>query len=162
MSGIDPILNLLQQDCRLSPSELAARLQLDESEVRRRLEGWEADGTILGYQAVLDRDRAGATSVVALIEVKISPEREGGFDRVAQRLARFDQVRNCHLISGDYDLAVTVEGRDLREVAQFVAEKLSTIQGVLSTATHFRLKTYKENNLLVDDPVENGRLPVSP
>lgn len=162
MSGIDPILHLLQQDGRLSPSELASRLQIDEAEVRRRLAHWEADGTILGYQAVVDPDRAGDTNVTALIEVKISPEREGGFDRMAQRIARFDQVRNCHLISGDYDLAVTVEGRDLREVAQFVAEKLSSIHGVLSTATHFRLKTYKENGLLVDDQTENGRLPVSP
>ena len=162
MSGIDPILDLLQKDARLTVADIASRLQLDEREIGKRLERWEADGTILGYQAVVDPDRAGDTNVVALIEVKISPEREGGFDRLAHRIARFDQVRSCHLISGDYDLAVTVEGNDLREVAQFVAEKLSTMQGVLSTATHFRLKTYKENGLLVEEQPGNGRLPVTP
>lgn len=162
MSGIDPILDLLQKDARLTIIDIADRLQLDEQTVRQRLRQWETDGTILGYQAVLDPDRAGDKNVVALIEVKISPEREGGFDRLAHRIARFDQVRSCHLISGAYDLAVTVEGQDLRDVAQFVSEKLSTMHGVLSTATHFRLKTYKENGLLVDDQPGDERLPVTP
>jgi DNA-binding Lrp family transcriptional regulator len=94
--------------------------------------------------------------------VKIQPEREGGFDRIASRIAKFDEVTSLFLMSGGYDLLIFVEGRSLREVAQFVAEKLATLQGVTSTATHFMLKTYKEQGVLMLDEEENERLKVSP
>ena len=112
--------------------------------------GWEEDGTILGHHAVINPEAIGDTTVSAFIEVKVTPERGGGFDRLAMRIARFDQVVSCYLASGGYDLMVVVEGGDLREVARFVSEKLSSLVGVISTATHFRLKTYKENGFLFE------------
>ena len=107
-------------------------------------------------------DAAGDTSVSAFIEVKVTPERGGGFDRLAMRIARFEQVVSCYLASGGYDLMVVVEGGDLREVARFVSEKLSSMDGVLSTATHFRLKTYKENGFIFEHDATPERLAVSP
>ena len=100
--------------------------------------------------------------MTAVIEVKITPERGGGFDRLAQRIARFDEVESCYLMSGGYDLLVVVTGESLRQVASFVAERLSTVEGVLSTATHFRLKCYKENGTLLAREEEPNRLVVSP
>jgi DNA-binding Lrp family transcriptional regulator len=111
---------------------------------------------------VVDADAAGDDSVSAFIEVKVTPERGGGFDRLAMRIARFDQVVSCYLASGGYDLMVVVEGGDLREVARFVSEKLSSLEGVISTATHFRLKTYKENGFIFERDVTPERLAVAP
>ncbi len=159
---MDPLIQLLQINSNRSPSELAGILSITEDEVRQRIAAAEADGTILGYNAVVDRQRAGYRGVSALIEVRITPEREGGFDRLARRIAKFDQVRECYLMSGGYDLAVLVEGKDLLDVANFVAEKLSTLGGVLSTATHFQLKGYKQSGFLVNGSGEEERLPVSP
>ncbi len=100
--------------------------------------------------------------MAGIIEVKLAPERGGGFDRLATRIARFDQVVSCYLMSGSYDLLLVVEGKDLVEVATFVTEKLSTMEGVLSTATHFRLKTYKENGFVFGADEDPERLPVAP
>lgn len=133
-----------------------------ESEVAAKISSWEQDRTILGYHAVTNPEMVGDTSVSAFIEVRLTPERGGGFDRLAMRIARFDQVVSCHLASGGFDLLVVVEDRDLREVARFVSEKLSSLDGVLSTATHFRLKTYKENGFLFEPEPEVDRLAVSP
>ena len=115
-----------------------------------QIRAYEDDGTILGHHAVIDQEKAGNHNVSALIEVKLTPERKGGFDRIARRIARFDQVSSCYLMSGGYDLAVIVDGQDLREVALFVSEKLSSIEGVTSTATHFQLKVYKQSGFLAD------------
>ncbi len=158
----DPLLTLLQTKARYSDKELAEVLSLPTQDVSSRIHAWEADGTILGYQAVIDEEKAGDLGVTAFIEVKLTPERGGGFDRLAMRIARFDQVVSCYLASGGYDLMVVAEGQGLRDVARFVSEKLSTLDGVLSTATHFRLKTYKEKGFIfaMDEP--EGRLPVSP
>ncbi|MFM2243663.1 MAG: hypothetical protein RLZ97_2519 [Verrucomicrobiota bacterium] len=160
--SIDPLLDLLRRNARHTPKELAEILDLPEAEVKARIAEWEGDGTIAGYQAVIDADRAGDRDVSAFIEVKLTPERGGGFDRLAMRIARFEQVTSCYLASGGYDLMVVVEGGDLREVARFVSEKLSTMDGVLSTATHFRLKTYKENGFLLEGESETQRLAVAP
>ena len=103
-----------------------------------------------------------ADAVTAFIEVSITPERGGGFDRLAERIARFDEVKSCWLMSGGYDLAIIVEGNHLREIARFVSDKLSTVEGVISTATRFRLKTYKQNGVLLAPPVAVERLPVTP
>jgi DNA-binding Lrp family transcriptional regulator len=159
---MDPLIQLLHLNSNRSPSELAHILSLSEDEVRRRIAAAEASGTILGYSAVVDRQKAGHNGVTALIEVKITPEREGGYDRLARRISKFDQVRECFLMSGGYDLAVIVDGKDLLDVANFIAEKLSTLGGVLSTATHFQLKAYKQAGFLVNGGDEEERLPVSP
>jgi DNA-binding Lrp family transcriptional regulator len=159
---MDPLIQLLTINSNRSAAELAGILSLTEDEVRRRIAAAEADGTILGYNAVVDRQKAGQKGVTALVEVKITPEREGGFDRLARRIAKFDQVRECFLMSGGYDLAILVEGKDLLDVANFIAEKLSTLGGVLSTATHFQLKAYKQSGFLVNAAGDEERLPVSP
>ncbi len=158
----DPLLKALRHKARFSHQELADLLSTDCDSVARRIEAWENDGTIRGYHTVIDPDAAGDLSVSAFIEVKLTPERGGGFDRLAMRIARFEQVVSCYLASGGYDLMVVVEGGDLREVARFVSEKLSTLDGVLSTATHFRLKTYKESGFLFGHESEPERLAVAP
>lgn len=159
---MDALLELLQNDARLSTSQLAERLGRTEAEVAAMIADLQGKGAILGYHAVVDPERAGQRHVSALIEVKLTPERDGGFDRLAQRIARFDQVTSCYLMSGGYDLAVLVEGEDLREVARFVSEKLSTLDGVLSTATHFQLKVYKQSGFIAGEATADERLAVSP
>ena len=158
----DPLLELLRSKARHSHEELAELLAMSEAEVRAKIASWEKDGTILGYHAVVNAERAGNLNVQAFIEVKVTPERGGGFDRLALRIARFDQVVSCYLASGGYDLMVVVEGTDLREVARFVSERLSTLDGVLSTATHFLLKTYKQYGFLFEGEGGVERLAVSP
>jgi DNA-binding Lrp family transcriptional regulator len=159
---MNELLDLLRRNARQSDSDLAAQVSSTEAAVAAQITAWEADGTIRGYQAMVDPARGGGDKVTAFIEVKISPERGGGFDRQASRIAKFDQVTSCYLISGGYDLLVMVEGQDLFSVAAFVSEKLSTIEGVISTATHFRLKSYKENGFFFSEESELSRLPVSP
>lgn len=159
---MNALLELLRQNARLSTGDLAVRTDRPESEVAAEVDALQKQGVILGYHAVIDRERAGDTSVSAFIEVKLTPERGGGFDRLATRIARFDQVVACYLASGGYDLMVVVDAGDLREVARFVSEKLSTLEGVLSTATHFRLKTYKENGFLFEGEEATERLLVTP
>lgn len=156
------LLNILRRKARASLKELADLTSSSESDVADKIYAWEKNRTILGYHAVTNQEAIGDTSVSAFIEVRLTPERGGGFDRLAMRIARFDQVVSCYLASGGYDLLVVVEGNDLREVARFVSEKLSSLDGVLSTATHFRLKTYKENGFLFEQEPETERLSVSP
>jgi DNA-binding Lrp family transcriptional regulator len=158
----DPLLQTLRENAKLSASELAELVSMEPSLVAEKVANWEQDGTILGYHAVVNLEKAGDTQVSAFIEVKLTPERGGGFDRLAMRIARFDQVSSCYLASGGYDLMILVEGKTLKEVASFVSEKLSTVEGVLSTATHFRLKTYKENGFIFEMEAHEGRLPVAP
>ncbi len=159
---MDALLELLQQDARLTTAQLAERLGRSESEIAAMITGLQEKGAILGYHAVVDPERAGQRHVSALIEVKLTPERDGGFDRLAERIARFDQVRSCYLMSGGYDLAVFVEGEDLREVARFVSERLSTLDGVISTATHFQLKVYKQSGFTAGESHADERLAVTP
>ena len=159
---MDSVLDLLRNNARLTPSEIATRLGIKEAEAVEAVARLEMDGIILGYTAVLDENRAGGPrGVTAFIEVKISPD-SGGFDRIAKRVAQYEQVRSCYLMSGGYDLAVVVEGKDLYEVAIFVAEKLAPLSGVLSTATHFRLRTYKHEGHLLSPASDGERLPVMP
>ena len=158
----DQLLQLLRRKARISDQDLADLLSSTPQAIAARIAAWETDGTILGYHAVIDSELSGDTSVSAFIEVKVTPERGGGFDRLAMRIARFDQVVSCYLASGGYDLMVVVEGSDLREVARFVSEKLSSLDGVISTATHFRLKTYKENGFVFEREATVERLAVTP
>ena len=159
------MLQRLQRDGRATAADLAAQLgpHVTAAEVATRVAAFEADGTILGYQAIVDAERGGDTgAVTAVIEVKVTPEREGGFDRLAGRIAAFEQVRACYLMSGGYDLLVVIDGRNLHEVAAFVSEKLSPLGGVVGTSTHFRLKSYKENGVLLARASAPERLAVSP
>ena len=159
---MDPILKLLQENAALRPAQLAKMLNLPESEIAAKIKAYEESKVILGYCAVLNEEKIAQDLVRAVIEVKITPERGGGFDRLAERIAKYAEVRSCYLMSGGYDLLVVVEGANLREVATFVSEKLATIQGVISTATHFMLKVYKEQGLLIQAESNEERLAVSP
>jgi DNA-binding Lrp family transcriptional regulator len=159
---MDALLKLLQENAALKPEQLAKMLNLSESEVAAKIKAYENDRVILGYRAVLNEEKLGDDAVRAVIEVRITPERGGGFDRLAERIAKYTEVRSCYLMSGGYDLHVVVEGANLREVATFVSEKLATIQGVVSTATHFMLKVYKEQGMLNVEDTNEERLAVSP
>ncbi|HEY6170257.1 MAG TPA: Lrp/AsnC family transcriptional regulator [Verrucomicrobiae bacterium] len=159
---MDQLLKLLHENAALKPAQLAAMLNLSESDVAAKVKRYENDNVILGYRTILNEEKLGVEIVRAVIEVKITPEREGGFDRLAERIARYDEVHSCYLMSGGYDLLVVVEGETLREVATFVSEKLATISGVLSTATHFMLKPYKEQGILMHKERNEERLAVSP
>jgi DNA-binding Lrp family transcriptional regulator len=159
---MEELLKLLKTNAKTTPADLAKELDLTETEVKNRIAQFESDGVILGYHAIIDTDKISTGTVTAVIEVKITPERGGGFDRLASRIAKFEQVQSCYLMSGGYDLLVIIEGKTLQEVAQFVAERLSTIKGVISTATHFRLKAYKENGALLHHEEHSQRLAVAP
>lgn len=159
---MDPLLKLLHENAALKPSELGAMLNQPEAKVAAQVKAYEADQIILGYRAILNEEKLGLDLVRAVIEVKITPERGGGFDRLAERIAKYSEVRSCYLMSGGYDLLVVVEGTNLRTVATFVSEKLATIQGVLSTATHFMLRPYKEQGVLMKREVNEERLAVTP
>jgi DNA-binding Lrp family transcriptional regulator len=159
---MDPILKLLQENAALQPAQLAKMLNLPEAEIAGKIKAYEEGEVILGYRAILNEEKLGQDIVRAVIEVKITPERGGGFDRLAERIAKYAEVRSCYLMSGGYDLLVVVEGTSLREVATFVSEKLATIQGVVSTATHFMLKVYKEQGLLIHAEANEERLAISP
>jgi DNA-binding Lrp family transcriptional regulator len=159
---MDTLLKLLHENAALKPAQLAAMLQSTEAEVAAKIKAYEADEVILGYRTILNEEKLGVEIVRAVIEVKITPEREGGFNRLAGRIAKYDEVRSCYLMSGGYYLLVVVEGDSLRQVATFVSEKLATIQGVVSTATHFMLKPYKEQGVLMTRERNEERLAVSP
>jgi len=162
VKNMDTLLKLLRENASLKPSELAVMLNRPESEVATQIQNYERDGVILGYRTVVNEEKLGVERVRAVIEVKITPEREGGFNRLAERIAKYSEVSSCYLMSGGYDLLVFVEGNTLREVASFVSEKLATIQGVISTGTHFMLKPYKEQGVLMAKQQAEERLVVSP
>src|SRR5471032_3007362 len=131
---MDSLLQLLKADAHTPPEDLAKELNLSVAEVHARIAKFEEEGVILGYQAIIDEQKLDSGAVTAVIEVRITPERGGGFDRLAARIAQFDEVKGCYLMSGGYDLLVIAEGQNLQAIAAFIAEKLSTIQGVISTA----------------------------
>ncbi|MBE2213440.1 MAG: Lrp/AsnC family transcriptional regulator [Opitutaceae bacterium] len=162
---MNSVLKLLLEGGRLSTAEMAKVAGLTEAEVNQRLEQLKKEKIFLGWRPVLDlsREAAAAVAVRALIEVRITPERGGGFNRLAERVSRFDEVESCYLVSGGYDLLLVVNGSSLQKVASFVSEKLSTLEGVLSTSTHFMLRSYKEGGYQIETEVEdNDRLKVSP
>jgi DNA-binding Lrp family transcriptional regulator len=159
---MDPLLKLLQENAKWAPAQLGAMLNMPDTEVASKIKAYEHEQIILGYRTILNEEKLGVEKVRAVIEVRITPERGGGFDRLAERIAKYDEVAACYLMSGAYDLLVIVEGRNLREVASFVSEKLATIQGVISTATHFMLKPYKEHGILMRTDRKEERLAVTP
>jgi DNA-binding Lrp family transcriptional regulator len=159
---MDKILPLLRKNARASIADLAKASGLGEADVAARIAKLEHDGVVLGYQAIVDPEKTAKESVTSVIEVKLTPERDGGFNKLAERISKFPEVQSCYLMSGGYDLMVVVEGRTLHEVAGFVSEKLSTMKGVVSTATHFRLRAYKENGVELKKESGPERLSVAP
>jgi DNA-binding Lrp family transcriptional regulator len=159
---MDEILKLLQQNALESREDIAKMTGLSAAEVSERIIEYEKRGVIRGYQAVLDEDKLELDTVTAVIEVKVPPQREGGFDTIAERISKFPEVRSAYLMSGTYDLLLFVEGRNLREVASFVSERLSTLEGVISTSTHFMLKTYKRLGVLMQQDSSDERLSITP
>jgi DNA-binding Lrp family transcriptional regulator len=160
---MNPVLKLLIDGGSLTTGQMAKVAGLTEAEVNQHLEQLKKDQIFLGWRPVLDLSREAAAAVRAVIEVKVTPERGGGFNRFAERIARFDEVESCYLMSGGYDLLVFVRGGSLQQVASFVSEKLSTIEGVLSTSTHFMLRCYKEQGFLLDGgEAQAARLNVAP
>ena len=159
---MDELLRILQGNALESRENIGRMLSLPVEEVNRRVAEYEKSGVIRGYQAILDDDRLDLDKVTAVIEVKVTPQREGGFDTIAKRISRFPEVQSAFLMSGTYDLLLFVEGRNLREVASFVSERLSPLEGVLSTSTHFMLKSYKRLGVLMQQEISDERLTVTP
>ncbi|MBQ9787595.1 MAG: Lrp/AsnC family transcriptional regulator [Lentisphaeria bacterium] len=157
----DKIISLLRSNARLSMEDIANELSADAAEVTALVGEMENSGVIRGYTAIVTDEAPGSESrVKALIEVKVTPSRDGGFDRVARRIAKFPEVTDLYLLSGGYDLLLTVEGSSLQQVANFVAAKLATIEGVTSTATSFQLKKYKESGMIMQSDEEYERLKI--
>jgi len=156
------ILTTIEKNSRIDLNELAIRLGVTEVEVANALEDMEKEGIICGYHTMIDWDKTSIDKVSALIEVRVTPQREEGFDRIAERIYNYPEVTSVYLISGGYDLLVSLEGKSLKEVAQFVSEKLSTLDTVISTATHFILKRYKDHGTIMNTRTEDGREKVSP
>ena len=151
------LLRLLEQDCTMTPEQLASMADMTVEEVRAQRKEYEEEKFILGYQAIVDWDRTDRESVTTLIEVKVTPQRGAGFDRVAERIYQYDEVESVYLMSGSYDLTVIISGRTLREVAEFVGQRLATIEDVTGTATHFILKKYKEKHLIFQKQEQQAR-----
>ena len=160
---MNPVLKLLIEGEHLTTAQMALVAGLTEAEINAHLEQLRKDKIFLGWRPVLDLSKEASAAVRAVIEVKMTPERGGGFNRLAERLSRFEEVESCFLMSGSYDLLIFTTGPSLQKVASFVSEKLSTLEGVLSTSTHFMLRSYKEGGYLIEAPAEtSGRLKISP
>ena len=143
---MDELLTLLEKDCRQTPQQLATMLGKSEQEITDEIARCEKEHIILGYPALVDWTKTDDEVVTAMIEVRIAPQRGDGFDRIAERIYQYEEVESLYLMSGAYDLAVTITGRSLRAVAEFVHARLAIIEGVTGTATHFILKKYKEKH----------------
>ena len=157
---MDKLLKLLAKDARLTNEQLAVMLNTTEADVDSRLATMEKEGVIRGYQALVDWDKTDRELVTAVIDLQIAPTKDKGFDGIAETIMNFDEVESISLMSGGYDLSVTLTGRTFKDVAMFVAKRLSPLDGVLSTATHFVLKKYKERGVLFTDeqPDERGQV----
>lgn len=156
------ILTLLEQDARLTPDRLAALTGHTAEEVTAFLAEWEHAGIIRRYKTVIDWERGGAESVTAHIDVSVTPERGAGFDDIAARIYRFPEVRSVFLVSGGHDLRIIVQGKSIKEIANFVSEKLATIDRVTATNTHFLLKRYKDDGDIFAEAEADHRLMVAP
>ena len=157
------ILNILQEDCRYTPAKIAVMLRRTENEIVSAIEEMEKQWVIVKYTAIVNGERLADEIVQALIEVRVTPQKNNGFDAIAEEVYRFEEVKSCYLMSGGFDLAVFIEGKSLREVARFVTERLSTLDEVLSTSTHFILKKYKIEGTVADTAdTEGQRLSVQP
>ena len=157
----EKILTYIEKNSRISLKELAVIMGVDEVVVAQELKNMEEEHIICGYHTLIDWDKTGVEKVTAMIEVRVTPQRGRGFDSVAERVYNYPEVNAVYLISGGYDLLVTLEGKTLREVAQFVSDKLSTLDSVLSTKTNFILKKYKDHGTVIAKPQDDERMLVS-
>lgn len=156
------ILKHLEKNSRIDLGELAILLGTDEVTIANELADMEKEKIICGYHTLIDWDKAGTEMVTALIEVRVTPQRNQGFDRIAERIYNYPEVNAVYLISGGYDLLVTLEGKTLKEVSQFVSDKLSPLEAIISTATHFILKKYKDHGTVLVTKAEPERMLVTP
>ncbi len=145
---MDMLLKLLEDDASLTPEQLATMLEKEEGDIKKMIRTYEENGVILGYKTLIDWDKTDREYVTALIEVKLVPQRDRGFDRIAEKINNYPEVKSLYLMSGGYDLCVLIEGKTMKEVAYFVARKLSTIESITGTATHFVLKKYKDKGVI--------------
>lgn len=152
------ILNILTDDACIAPKKIAAMLSVDEDAVKSALQEMEKSGVIVKYTAIVNNERAEDTLVEALIEVKVTPKKKEGFDGIAKQIASFPEVKSVYLMSGAYDLAVLIEDRTLQKVSRFVSERISTFDGVISTATHFILKKYKIEGVVTEKEDADNRI----
>ena len=151
------ILQALEDHANLTPAKLAAMCGKETGDVKKLIETYEENGVILGYKTIIDWDKTDREYVSALIEVKITPQRDRGFDRVAEQIYSYPEVQSLYLMSGGFDLAVLIEGKTMKEVAYFVAQKLAPIEDVISTATHFVLRKYKDKGIVYGAPEKDER-----
>ena len=156
------VLRILEEDSRTPPERIATMTGLDAETVRKWIAEWEQNGIIRRYKTVIDWERFGEEKVFAFIDVSVTPERGAGFDDIARRIYRYPEVHSVYLVSGGHDLRVVVEGSNMKQVANFVAEKLATIDRVNSTSTHFLLKKYKDDGDLFVETDTDHRLMVTP
>lgn len=155
---MDEILRILDKEQgRIDRSKIAAMLRMDETEVAAKMAEMEKNNVIVGYKTIVNWDKTDRDVVTALIELRITPQRGEGFDKVAKRIYKYPQVCSLYLMSGAYDLAVTIEGKSMKEVALFVAQKLAPMDSIISTATHFVLKKYKEEGIVFEDDEKDTR-----
>ena len=158
----EKILNYIERNSRIELHDLAVMLDAPEADVMNELEQMEAEGVICGYHTLINWEKAGIEKVSALIEVRVTPQRGQGFDRIAERIYKYPEVNSVYLISGGFDLLITLEGKSLKEVSAFVSDKLAPLDSVLSTATHFILKKYKDHGTVLTKKYEDQREKITP
>lgn len=154
---MEELLEILERNCRYTEEQLAVMLGKSLEEVKAAIRKYEEEKVIVGYTTLVNWEKTGTDNVTALIEVKVTPQRGEGFDKVAERIYKFQEVKACYLMSGSFDLTVIIEGKNLKEVALFVAEKLAPLESVLSTATHFVLKKYKDKGTIFEKEPRDER-----
>ena len=154
---MNQLISLLEENSRLTNAQLAVMLDISEEEVAEQIRQYESYGILIGYTAVIDKERLDKEYVEAYIELKVTPKRDHGFDEIAVKVAAYDEVKDVYLMSGGYDLIVVVTGTNFKDIAMFVARRLSTLDSVESTATHFLLKRYKEHGVLLDTAEKDER-----
>lgn len=157
----EQILNYIEKNSRVELSELAVLMGMSEIDVANELAAMESEGIICGYHTLIDWDKVTQERIHALIEVRVTPQRGKGFDEIAERIYKYPEVSSTYLISGAYDLLVFMEGKTLREISSFVSEKLSTLESVISTTTHFVLRKYKDNGIILNKKKEDERMKIT-
>lgn len=153
-------LQLLENDSRLTPEQLAVMCDKEVGDIKKLIKKYENNGTILGYKTIIDWDKTDREYVTAMIELKVSPQKDRGFDRIAEKIYNYPEVQSVYLMSGSYDLSVVIEGKTMKEVAYFVAQKLAPMEAIISTATHFVMKKYKDKGVIygITDVDERGNI----
>jgi DNA-binding Lrp family transcriptional regulator len=159
---MDEILEILESNARISIKDLSKITNIPEKNIEKRIKDYEKNGVIVKYKTIINKDKIkNSKSIIAIIEVKVTPQKDVGFDLVAERIYKFPEVKSCFLLSGTYDLLLIVEGKDISSIADFVAEKLAPLESVRGTVTHFMLKKYKEDGVILEKFSENKRLAIT-